>query len=161
MKLWHGKDMWRNTSHHWDISFARALSQFSQYCPRSIHFSFSSWYSMWGWSYTLWLLVILRPQSRRFRQELRSFQFCESCLGTVIISSRPGILPSAVLVKGSRERLRMDSWIFSVKTVLIHSPNMETQVQQRLIQPNKKAASWKHVRLCPQLSHGITNDIYD
>lgn len=109
-----------------DLCFARALSQFSQYCPRSIYFSFSSWYSMWGWSYTLWLLVILPPQSRRFRQELQSFQFCELCLGTVIISSRPGISPSAVLVKGLRERLRMGSWIFSVKTVLIRSPNMET-----------------------------------
>ena len=38
---------------------------------------------------------------------------------------------------------------------------METQVWQRFIQSNKEAACWKHVRLSPQSSHGITNDMYD
>ncbi|KAI9039958.1 uncharacterized protein KD926_008944 [Aspergillus affinis] len=34
---------------------------------------------------------------------------------------------------------------------------METQVQQKFIQPNKEAASWKHVRLHPQSSRIVTN----
>lgn len=30
-----------------------------------------------------------------------------------------------------------------------------------LAEANKEAASWKYVRLCPQSSHGITDNNYD